>query len=320
MNRLYSVSKIFALALLLASCQSTPQREELARDYYNVGNAYFDLGQFDKAAEYYNRSLELDSSINQAVFNLARTNLEIGNYRTSLKLLNQLQEKDPVNVMVLEMLAYAYYKMDKTDEAVEHYESILGINAYNKRALYNLSLLEKEREDRSAARFYLNRLLELEDKVEYRRLLAELAVADDDLELAISLYESMLVDDQGSYDTYEALKDLYISAEQYYSADEMYHRLLSSSGVGDNKESLLFERCRIEFLYLEDHVTAQEHLIEALDLGFGMENREPLDILIEELDAVVGRQVKSIVDEHLQKFSEETEVSEKVDNKKNENE
>lgn len=310
MNRLYSVSKVFFLVLLLSACRSSPQREELARDYYNVGNAYFDLGQFDNAEEFYGRALELDSTINQAVFNLARTHLEIGNYRKSLKLLNQLLEKDSENVMVLEMIAYGYYKMSKTEEALSYYRLILDINAYNERALYNLGLLEKDKENWSVSRSYLERLLELDDKPEYRELLAELAFADGDVERAISLYESILLDDKGSYDTYEALKDLYLGTEQYYSANEMYDKMLSSLESEENKGYLLFERCRIEFLYLEDHVNAQEHLIEALDLGFAAEDRKPLDLLIEELDVVVGGQVKSIVDEHLQDPSDEEELSE----------
>ena len=299
LNRLFWGINFFLLSLLLISCQSSPVREELARDYYNIGNAYFDLGEYEKAVEYYDRSLELDPGINQAVFNLARTNIETGRYKKSLKLLSQLKVKDPENIMVLEMMAFTYYKMEEIDLASEYYRKILDINLYSKRALYNLSLIEKEEGRLTASRSYLERLLELDDKQEYRILLAELAVAEGDRDEAIALYESLLLEDNTPYDVYVALKDLYIETEQYFGVSEMFDQLLNTPEGQEARKDLLFERCRIEFLYLDDIISAQENLIQALDLGYGREDRASLDLLLEEVDTVLKDQIEGIIEEHL---------------------
>jgi tetratricopeptide (TPR) repeat protein len=301
LNRLFSAAEILFLITILLSCQSHPEREELAKDYYNLGNAYFELEDFAKAVVYYDRALQLDPSINQGVFNLARTNVETGQYKKSLKLLFQLQEKDPENIMILEMIAYTYYKMGDAENAVSYYRNILDIDLYSKRSLYNLSLLEKDKENWTAARSYLERLIELEDKPEYRILLAKLAMEQGDVDQAISLYEHLLLEDDVPYEVYGALKDLYIETEEYFNAKEMFDRLLGFSESSGQKGELLFEQSRIEFLYLEDLVSAQEHLIEALKAGFGFEDRTALDELIESVDPVLQDQIEGLIEEHLQK-------------------
>ena len=285
--------------IILVSCQSSPERIELAKDYYNVGNAYFDLEQYDKAVDYYNRALQLDPTINQAVFNLARTSIETGDYQKSLKLLSRLQESDPENIMVLEMVAYAYYKMDLYDKSVQIYQRILDINLNSKKTLYNISVLEKERGNSSIARSYLKRLQGLEDNPEYRILLAELAVDDGDPDEAISLYESILVDEKGTRKIYTSLKDLYLGKEQYFDAVEMFELLVKSPKDNKEKSELYFDLSRVEFLYLEEMVSAQEHLIEALKAGYGRNDPAALDELADQVDPVIRDQVKKIVDENI---------------------
>ena len=319
LNRLSWGINFLLLSLVLISCQSSPVREELARDYYNIGNAYFDLGEYEKAVEYYDRSLELDPGINQAVFNLARTNIETRRYKKSLKLLSQLELKDPENIMVLEMKAFTYYKMEEIDLAFEYYRKILDINLYSKRALYNLSLIEKGEGNLASSRSYLERLLELDDKPEYRVLLAELALAEGDRDEAIALYESLLLEDNPPYKVYVALKDLYIETEQYFGASEMFDQLLNTSEGQENRKNLLFERCRIEFLHLDDIISAQENLIQALDLGYGREDRASLDQLLEEVDAVLKDQVERIIKEHLLDPEELSEPAEDNDVEENPN-
>ena len=279
----------------------------MAKDYYNLGNAYFELEQFDKAVEYYDRALELDPSINQAVFNLARTKIETGDFRRAMKLLNRLSESDRENIMVLEMVGYTYYRMDSFSSAVEVYNHILDINPHNKKALFNISVLEVELERYDLARSHLLRLQELDDQPEYRRLLGDISMQEGDVEGAISLYESLVLEEKASREVYAALKELYLQMENYSDVLAVFDELARTAGDGEERGILFFERARIEFLYLEDMVSAQEHLIEALDAGFGSGDSSDLDSLIEEVESPVKEQVEKIIDEHLK----ETEPEEK---------
>ena len=271
----------------------------MAKDYYNIGNAYFDLEQYDKAVEYYDRALQLDPTINQAVFNMARTKIETGDYRRALKLLNRLLDSDSENIMVLEMIGYTYFRMDSYSEAVDVYNEILVLNPYNKKALYNTSILEVELERYEIARIHLQKLLDQENKSEYRKLLADITREEGNSEDAIRLYESIVAEDKASKDVFTALKELYLASENYSDVLTVFDELEKVSGDASEKGALLFERARIEFLYLEDMVLGQEHLIQALELGFGSDDSSVLENLADELDSPIKEQVEKIVDENL---------------------
>lgn len=300
MNRRFWAVEIALILLLgvLAGCQTTVPREELARDYYNIGNAYFDLAQFEKAAEYYNRSLELDASINQAVFNLARTRLETGDYEDALQLLSDLEVQDPENLLVLEMIGYTWYQMGQADRAARYYRMVLDIHSVNRRALYNICQLEKQKKNWGIARYYLEQLMSLEDKPEYRVLLAELSVEEEDFEHAISYYEDLLVENQGNAEIYKSLKELYLETERYYKALEMIDLLIGVPDEAALVPEYLFEKSRLEFLSLDDMVSGQRSLLEALKKGF--RDKERLDELAGLVDPVFQEQVERIILENLQ--------------------
>jgi tetratricopeptide (TPR) repeat protein len=81
--------------VLLPACTSAPDASELARDFYNLGNAYFDQGDYVKAGEMYTRALELDPSLAQGEYNWARALIESGEYDEALALLDRLLTQDP---------------------------------------------------------------------------------------------------------------------------------------------------------------------------------------------------------------------------------
>jgi tetratricopeptide (TPR) repeat protein len=278
---------------------------EMARDYYNIGNAYSDLERLEDAAQYYRRALELDPSINQAAFNLARAALETGEDREALRMLRSLEDQDSENLLVKEMLGFAWYRIGDSEKAAECYRASLEIDGAHIRSLYNLTLLEKDAENWTAARGYLERLLELEDEKEYRLLLGELAAAEGDAEGALLYYEDLLIDYEGDAGIYQDMKDLYLEVERYGKALEMLDLVIASEKDENRKGEYYFEKCSIEIETLQDIVNGRKDLKAALDAGF--RDQEKLDALAEKVQPAYRLEVKELIREALEDRDSESE-------------
>jgi tetratricopeptide (TPR) repeat protein len=102
--------RVFILSLLtltLVSCvtSSVPEKT-LADEYYNLGNAWFDLKKYDQAARAYQAALGWNPSLKIAIINLARTKAEQGEPAEALTLLAPLVTSDPENLIVLQYQAW----------------------------------------------------------------------------------------------------------------------------------------------------------------------------------------------------------------------
>lgn len=296
-KRFWVISTALLLTLLTASCKSTGTKLELARDYYNIGNAYSDLEEYEKAASYYRRALVLDPSINQAAYNLARTSLETEEYDFAIKLLTDLEKQDGNNLMILEMLGFSWYQTGDDEKAAQYYKKSLEIDPAHLRSLHNMSLLEKQNENWGLSRQYLERLLELEEKKEYRILLAELAVAMGELENAILYYEDLILEYEGDPKTYLAMKDLYLETERYYKALDMLELLGSSDSDTEKVPGYYFEKAKLEIGILDDPINGQKSLKSALEKGYS--ERESLLELIELVESTFRSDVKNLIEEYV---------------------
>ena len=103
----FRVTILSILTLILASCvTSSAPEKKIADEYYNLGNAWFDLKKFDQAARAYQAALEWNPNLKIAVVNLARTKAEQGDPAGALLLLAPLVESDPDNLVVLQYQAW----------------------------------------------------------------------------------------------------------------------------------------------------------------------------------------------------------------------
>ncbi len=294
----WAVNLLSAAVVILTSCQTlTLQESELSHDYYNIGNAYSDLGKYEQAADYYKRALELNPDLNQAAFNLARTNLEIEDNRAALKLLENLESQDDRNLMVLEMLGFVWYKLGDHAKAAGYYKKCLSIDEAHIRSLYNLTVLEMEEERWKESEDYLDRLLALENKEEYRTLKAELADARGETDSAIIYYEDLVLEYGGSKESYTALKDLYLKSEMYKEALDTLDLLIGDETEKEVRKDLYFEKSRIEILILDDVILGQTDLISALEDGYN--DRESLDELVEGADVLYRADLEKIIKDNI---------------------
>ena len=120
------------LLILLSSCSSLRYKTELVEAYYNLGNAYSDMGMLDDSAAVYIRALKIDSSFSSASYNLGIVHIQVGDYKKGIGVLRDLLKQDPENTVIMKVLAWGFFKSGDVPNAIEVYKSILKIDGYNK--------------------------------------------------------------------------------------------------------------------------------------------------------------------------------------------
>ncbi|MCK4518676.1 MAG: tetratricopeptide repeat protein, partial [Candidatus Omnitrophica bacterium] len=112
---------------------------------FNLGNSYFYLNDFSKAAEVYKVFLKKfpDSSrASQAAFRLAYTFSAEGNYKASLKLYKTIENnfKDADYMDLVANIGWCYFKLDENSEALKYYEKF--VNTFPQSKMLPIVLLE----------------------------------------------------------------------------------------------------------------------------------------------------------------------------------
>jgi len=141
----------FVIAGAIVSGCSTVRYEELAQEYFNLGNAYYEAGDYDRSYQYYTRALQYTDEFPAAGFNLARLHIEREEPDAALEIVDTLLREDPANTVYRETRAYTLVLLDRIEEARALYRTILSEEIVRPRIAYNLALLELDEDDPSAA-------------------------------------------------------------------------------------------------------------------------------------------------------------------------
>lgn len=251
--------------LLLAGCRSIP--DNITEEYYNIGNAYFDAGKYDKAIEYYFKALNgKTESRNSIYYNLGIALIDTGRYAQGLEQFDLLLTIDPDNITVLQADAYGYYLSGETEKALEVYDHILSLFEYDSNALYNKALIVKEKQPDVAIKL-LEKLYKYSPGSDVATLLADLYMDKGQRDEAVELLEEALSSDTKNTGILERLIRFYREEKLYYKSLEYMDTILDIEGYSGIPE-MLFEKSEMEFLDLDDYNAGFDSLVKALDAGF----------------------------------------------------
>ncbi|MBN2435358.1 MAG: tetratricopeptide repeat protein [Spirochaetes bacterium] len=258
------------LVLFLVACSSVP--EDIATEYYNIGNAYFDVGEYEKAIEYYSKAYSDDHLYkNRIRFNLAVAYTESGRVSQALTLFDLLLEQDPGNLLVLESKAYALYKLGDDEAAVSVYDRILELFEFNSAALMNKAEIIKETDAAESIKL-LEKLYETAPDSFVAVALGELYRENDQRESFLRLYEEAVIVDEENPLLLRGLAEFYYKDQLYYKALEFYNKLVGLKNYADLPE-MLFRKAEIQLCDLDESEAGFETLILALDSGFSDKQR-----------------------------------------------
>jgi len=276
-----------AFMIALASGCATLPPSELAKEWYAIGNAWLDKSEWKKAGEAYSKALALDPSFAGASFNLARALAEAGDFDESLRVLAELEKRDPGNVRIASAKAFALYKKGDAKGALAAYRSILDLDPYAPDTLYNVALLELETGDAKAAAEDLGKLAI--NSPEDPDVLAALAKAlgksgDSDGELAA--YEKLKALGKADASAYEKMGLAYDKARRFDEAMDAFEAAVKA----DPKRSLSwFHLARLRLVVANDSERGLSALKSALDSGFA--DKDAATALLDEPDLIEREKV-----------------------------
>jgi tetratricopeptide (TPR) repeat protein len=270
LSRLYwgsPLKYIFSLLILISLISCNTISDNLSSEFFNIGNAYYEVGEYEKAIEYYNRALiEGSDGENSIRYNLAIAYSESNRVQEGLVHFEYLLDQDPENMKILQSIAYAYYLLEDRKKSLELYDKILGIFGYNSTALFNKALLLID-DNMDEAEEVLEKLYSVDSSVEVVLLLGRIYKENEKWDSFIEIYELALVDNQNSPDILKDLIGYYESSEQYYKFLFYMEKLLAVEDW-EKLSDLYFRKAEVELVKLNDFNAGLQSLKNAVDNGF----------------------------------------------------
>lgn len=249
--------------------------------YYNLGNAYFELNNFNSAVNAYLHAIELDQGMVSASYNLARVYIESKQIDKGMDLLNDLLEDDPENSVLLGTLGWALFLTDDLPGSLDVYKGILDRIEDDDNALYNAAVLSLKLDMKEDALSYFTRLYALKPDPMLLFRIGSLSLELDKITDAVSYLEAYREKNPEHFETLLALGRAYAIDELYFESLSAYDGALA---VKEGDRNALFEKAEILLKYVEDEENGLESFQSAIENGF--KNKERLQDLIDYPDLI----------------------------------
>jgi len=137
----HSMAVLALVCLLGLSACATDQSRKQAVGWTEIGNAWAELGAWDKAGDAWSRAIALDPGQQVAGYNLSRALAEAGKYEEAIVKSDDYLLSDPDNAAVLSIKAYCLHKAGRDEEALAVYERVVTLNGEDVPSIYNMAVL-----------------------------------------------------------------------------------------------------------------------------------------------------------------------------------
>lgn len=126
-----------------------------ARMYYQIGNDYYERGDYEKSIENYNMAILLNPIFSEAYFNRALSYYQLKNFDRAITDYTKSAELDPNNPIIYNNRGDAYYRKQDFQSAIKDYDKAISLNPNYLKAFYNrgLSYASLEEYDKAIADF-----------------------------------------------------------------------------------------------------------------------------------------------------------------------
>ncbi len=111
-----------------------------AKTYYQMGNDYYEKGDYDRGIENYNMAILLNPVFSEAYFNRALSYYQLKNFDKSIADYTKSMELDPQNPIIYNNRGDAFYRKQDFQSAVKDYDKAISLNPNYLKAFYNRGL------------------------------------------------------------------------------------------------------------------------------------------------------------------------------------
>lgn len=258
------------IPFLLAGCVGGLSRRESAKLYYNLGNAYLELGDTAKASESYLKALEYNKNMKIASFNLAKAYIEVEKYSEAIEIIDGMLIKEPENTILLSAKAYCVYRFGNYEKATEIYDNVLDIDPGNLEALYNSAIIKIDMENYSAAleKLTLLKAKKIDDDllvVKINSAFGEIYYKTEQYSEAIKYLDLIRIKEPDNVNNLLMLFNSYLETRYFSSVVETGSLILKYQP--ENKD-VLFDVAAVYLVEIEDTEKGMLNLEKALSAGF----------------------------------------------------
>jgi tetratricopeptide (TPR) repeat protein len=281
---------------LFSACATTPTAR-LAQEWYDIGNAWYDQGKWEKAGTAYSRAIALDPGLSAASYNLSRALAESGNYTGALAAIDAVLASDRLNVKALSSRAYILYKSGNFKAAAGAYDQVLALAPDAPDARFNAALIKVGAKDYEGALAELAPLITAStDDVNVRILNARALAGSGKREEAINAFEKLSgASGKLTSSDFVTLAGLYVASRDYAKAIDAY----AAATASDPKNAdAWFALARLRLVEAEDGKAGLEALGKALGAGFA-DKKAAADLLAEPILAEREAATKALHDKGL---------------------
>ena len=257
---------ILILIVILSGCVTGISSSDLAGEYFNIGNAYFDLKKYDKAVFYYKEAYKLDNTLLKARFNIALSYIALNRNDTADNILTELLEKDSANVKILASLAYSYHMEGKDEEALSELNKILTISPENTDARNNMAVILWKLDRKTEAAEEFKKLLKYApDDIGTEYNLGKILTEEGKIDEALKYLDNYIQVKPEDYKALNTAAEAYTGLEDYSKALKAYSTSLS---INDKQAEIWFKRAYILLTKVEDPDKGLTYLRQSLELGY----------------------------------------------------
>ena len=150
----WAKSALLSAVIVLASCASNPvvpvpgqkevQKRNIYVEYYNLGESYFKLENYSKAAEYYELALNKKDQYWAAYYKLGKCYVYSSNWNSALPVYKNILKRDPENSSIKASLAYIYSMQGDFTNSISIYEDLILQQPDNQEFLENYPEFSKK--------------------------------------------------------------------------------------------------------------------------------------------------------------------------------
>jgi tetratricopeptide (TPR) repeat protein len=258
--------------VLLTSCTTVPSKA-LADEYYNLGNAWFDLKKYDLAAAAYQKAATWNPDLKIAVLNWARARAESGDAAGALQLLTPLAASDPDNLIVAQYRAWLTAKDQGAAAAADQYTALAAKLPGDANTLFNAGLCLKaaKRNDEALAMLTAWQTIDGKNPAGMAAL-AELTAAADPAKAAdawLAAVQAMPEGDAKRFAPMMARAKALEAAKLYGDAVQVWTAALALPAADDQaRGEAQFRLGSLYLLQIEDYQQGLTALLAAWKAGY----------------------------------------------------
>jgi type IV pilus biogenesis/stability protein PilW len=132
--------------------------------YNNLGILYQEIGDLNKALEAYQKAIEINPRYEKTLNNLGILFLLTNRYNEAIEAFRKAIAINPTNIESYINLGILFRKQGQTDKAIESYQEALALDPLNGETHYNIGLLHEQLEHFDLAISHYQRFVQLSSK------------------------------------------------------------------------------------------------------------------------------------------------------------